>query len=169
LWEYRDSNKLSEVAESHSDFFLSFNQDGDAFSLKKNHPYHYQIQQQMIVTGSLFGVLLVFIECDIAVVYVPVENEACCEIKSKINTYMFKVMLSQLGSGNFEKSDWDKVNISSGMSLEIVNESECCAVESEVLECAETSNSNDLSCCQNVLKDKEDFNKNISQVVCHAA
>jgi hypothetical protein len=82
---------------------------------------------------------------------------------------MFKVMLSQLGSGNFEKSDWDKVNISSGMSLEIVNESECCAVESEVLECAVTSNSNDLSCCQNVLKDKEDFNKNISQVVCHAA
>jgi hypothetical protein len=92
----------------------------------------------MIVIFSLFGMLLVFIECDIAVVYVPVDNEVCCKIKSNINTYMFKVMLPQLVSGNFVKSDWDKVNINSGMSLDIVIESECCAVESEVQESAVT-------------------------------
>jgi hypothetical protein len=49
----------------------------------------------MIVIFSLFGVLLVFIECDIAVVYVPVDNEVCRKIKSNINTYMLKVMLPQ--------------------------------------------------------------------------
>jgi hypothetical protein len=72
---------------------------------KKKHLYYYQIQQQMIVTGSLFGVLIVLIEFAIAEVYVSVDKEVCCEIKSKINSYMFKVTLSQLISEYFVKSD----------------------------------------------------------------
>jgi len=50
------------------------------------------------------------------------------------------------------------MNVSGGVSLEIVIENECCAVESEVQECAVTEcYSNYLSCCQNGLKDKEEI------------
>lgn len=155
-WKYRDSLKLSEVAESNSDFFLSFNPDSKVFSLKNNHPYYYQIQQQMIVTGSLFGVLLVYIECDIAIVYIPIDEITCSEIKSKISSYMYKVMLPQLICENFVKSEWERVNICSGVSLEVVIQSESCVVDSEVQRSAETSHSNYLLCCQNLSKDREE-------------
>lgn len=48
------------------------------------------------MTGSLFGVLIVLIEFAIAEVFVSVDKEVCCEIKSKINSYMFKIMFLQL-------------------------------------------------------------------------
>jgi hypothetical protein len=114
----------------------------------------YQIQQQMIVTGTKFCIFLVFIESDIAIVFVPMDEELCSEITSKIHQYMVKVMLPQLLCDHFVKADWENGNVSSGLALEIVIGSEL-AVDSEVIESGRCQTPM-LLCCQNVLKSNEE-------------
>lgn len=110
-WKHRDELSLSEVATSNKDFYLSFHPESGEFSLKRNHPYYYQVQHQMLVTDRKFAIFMSFIENDVAVLYVPVDLVVCEEIKNKCNDYMEKVMLPQLLAEYFIKPNVEKKKV----------------------------------------------------------
>lgn len=95
---------LKEVCTSHRDFYLSYDEETQTFNLKKNHPYYYQVQQQLLVTKRKFALFMVYIENDVAVVYVPEDIPLCNEIKIRSQFYFREVLLPQLVSDYFYAS-----------------------------------------------------------------
>ncbi|KZS04142.1 Uncharacterized protein APZ42_032963 [Daphnia magna] len=104
-WKHRNAASLSQVALDNNDFCLMYDCEEEAFFFKKNHPYFYHIQHQMIVCDCTYGIFMMFIEKDICVISIPFDKVVADEIISKTHKYMRQVMLPQLLCEHYVKSN----------------------------------------------------------------
>lgn len=105
-YSHRHAASLTSVALSDANFCLSYNVELKEFQLKQTHPYYYQMQQQMVCSETSFGLLMVFVEDDIAVVNVNRDPVICDEIIAKTKCYSLKVLLPQLLSDCFVSANY---------------------------------------------------------------
>lgn len=107
VWSHR-SKKLSEVALSCKDFYLTYNPEAldYKFALKQTHPYYYQVQAQMMVTGTTFCLFMVYTDVDIAVAFVSPDPEVAEEIRVKSAKFFSRVLLPQMLAEWFVKTNY---------------------------------------------------------------
>ncbi|KZS21144.1 Uncharacterized protein APZ42_011999, partial [Daphnia magna] len=136
-WKHRYAVSLKEVCTSHKDFYLSYDEETQVFNLKKNHPYYYQVQQQLLVTKRKFALFMVYIENDVAVVYVPEDILLCNEIRIRSQFYFREVLLPQLVSDYFYASHQVVTMMEEHSVIEVntpVSNSQACASQSPVFQ-----------------------------------
>lgn len=97
----RFAKSWKEVCTSNPQFYLKYDGTKDEFDIDKSHPYNYQMQHQMLVTRTQFALLMLYIEKDVVVVYVPRDEALCNEIRIRSQFYFREVLLPQLISGHF--------------------------------------------------------------------
>ena len=108
-YKHRNADSFEDVAVTDPNFFLSYHRENGSFSLKKEHPYNYQIQQEMLVSKTSFALLVVYIEKDVVVVDVPRDEEIIQEIISKTKEFFLKVLLPQMLSHHYVPTRFDPV------------------------------------------------------------
>ena len=106
-WTHRNE-KLEVVAQTSQNFCLGYDPDAldYKFFLKPTHPYYYQVQTQMMVTGTTFCIFMVHTDVDIAVEFVSRDCKVCEEIKVKSAQFFSKVLLPQMIAEWFVKTKY---------------------------------------------------------------
>lgn len=152
-WKHRNAASLSQVTLDNNDFCLMYDCEEEAFFFKKNHPYFYQIQQQMIACDCTYGIFMMFIEKDICVISIPFDKVVADEIISKTHKYMRQVMLPQLLCEHYVKSNnVSELSLKENVNIELVisdlNVQVPSVTEMEVELANQRANQSYLICCQ---------------------
>ena len=110
---------LSWFASKNSSFYLKYDPITDVFDIDKKHPYYYQMQQQIFVTKTNYALLVVGIEKDLAVVFVPRNEDLCDEIRIRCKFYFRQVIMPQLMSRHFYANHPARTPISDNLLIDI--------------------------------------------------
>ena len=117
----RYAESLKDVClEGHKEFPLVYNYSTADFDLKKDHPHYFQVQQQMLVTKRQFCLYMMYIENDVAVVYVPIDVNVCQEITVRARFYFSQVLLPQLVANVFYANQPVRTQIIETQVIEIL-------------------------------------------------
>ncbi|XP_062543047.1 uncharacterized protein LOC134210788 [Armigeres subalbatus] len=93
---FRLSNKSSfnnQFCIQNLEFITSA---GDNITLNMKHPYYWQIQAQMFITNSVYGILCVWSESEVVCIRVEKDHEAWAVACQKSETYFMNKILPEL-------------------------------------------------------------------------
>ena len=99
---YSDKDNHITYIAGQKNSYLYYQEDGTVF-LKSNHPYFYQVQTQMLVTGFQFCDFFVWTNCDSLQIVIENDEYIQAEIINKAKNLFCKVLLPELTTKYFTK------------------------------------------------------------------
>ena len=99
---YSDKDNYITDIVGQKNSYLYYQEDGTIF-LKSNHPYFYQVQTQMLVTGFQFCDFFVWTNCDSLQIVIENDEYIQAEVINKAKNLFCKVLLPELTTKYFTK------------------------------------------------------------------
>lgn len=163
-WSHRNE-KISDIIDSRNDFYLLHNTKDPEyyFTLKTNHPYYYQVQQQMMVTNSYFCIFMVYTDVDLGKAMISRDEVVCHEIKEKTSLFFSTVLLPQMVAEWFVNTDYvpsvtnavqvlddDCVDVAEEHQVEILSHCNSAPSTESNFQPSTSNNSSLYTCCTEV-------------------